>query len=192
MRLCIADPPYLGTAEMFYGAGDVARMKFQGSISQTFKADIHPDARLWDDPEKHREMVEMLCRDYDGWAIAMVPTSLRYYLQWVPTDVIVAVWHDPNVMPSGRHPRRRWEPVLVRRPEGRRRVIDVPIAVGDVLTCTHGASSFAGQKPPRWTRWVLDMLGYNPETDTVDDLFHGSGAVAAEIAQGVLDFGGVA
>jgi hypothetical protein len=30
------------------------------------------------------------------------------------------------------------------------------------------------------------MLGYNPEEDTVDDLFHGSGAVAAEIAQGVL------
>jgi hypothetical protein len=30
------------------------------------------------------------------------------------------------------------------------------------------------------------MLGYDPETDTVDDLFHGSGAVAREIAQGVL------
>jgi hypothetical protein len=30
------------------------------------------------------------------------------------------------------------------------------------------------------------MLGYDPDTDTVDDLFGGSGAVAAEIAQGVL------
>ena len=45
---------------------------------------------------------------------------------------------------------------------------------------------FVGQKPRQWTRWVLDMLGYDPETDTVDDLFHGSVAVAAEIAQGVL------
>jgi hypothetical protein len=45
---------------------------------------------------------------------------------------------------------------------------------------------FAGAKPRAWTRWVLDMLGYDPDEDTVDDLFHGSGAVAAEIAQGVL------
>jgi hypothetical protein len=34
------------------------------------------------------------------------------------------------------------------------------------------------------------MLGYDPETDTVDDLFHGSGSVAAEIAQGVLPLDG--
>jgi hypothetical protein len=29
-------------------------------------------------------------------------------------------------------------------------------------------------------------MGYDPETDTVDDLFGGSGAVQAEINQGVL------
>jgi hypothetical protein len=33
---------------------------------------------------------------------------------------------------------------------------------------------------------VLDLLGYDPDTDTVDDLFGGSGAVTAEINQGVL------
>ena len=192
MKLCIADPPYLGTAEMFYGARAMGAMNVGGNINQTFKADRHPDAHQWDDPEKHREMVEMLCRDYDGWAIAMLPDSLRHYLQWVPKVTIVAVWHDPRVMPTGRHPRRRWEPVLVKRAEGRRRVVDVPTPVGDVLTCSHGSGSFAGQKPPQWTRWVLDMLGYDAEIDIVDDLFHGSGAVAAEVAQGVLDIGGVA
>jgi hypothetical protein len=46
--------------------------------------------------------------------------------------------------------------------------------------------TFVGAKPAGWTRWVLDMLGYDPDTDTVDDLFPGSGAVAAEVAQGVL------
>lgn len=148
MRLCIADPPYLGTAEMLYGTRDLARLTFGGSIGQAFKADRHPDAHLWDDPETHREMVEMLCRDYDGWAIAMVPDSLRHYLQWVPSDVIVAVWHNPRVMPTGRHPRRRWEPVLVKRAEGRKRVLDVSMPVGDVLTCVHSSGSFAGQKPP--------------------------------------------
>ena len=187
MKLCIADPPYLGTAEMFYGEQNMAAMNIGGNIAQTFKADKHPEAHLWDNPEKHREMVEMLCRDYDGWAIAMVPTSLRHYLQWVPADVIVAVWHDPNVMPTGRHPRRRWEPVLVKRAEGRKRVVDVSMPIGDVLTCSHGSGSFAGQKPPQWTRWVLDMLGYDANIDTVEDLFAGSGAVANEIAQYVFE-----
>lgn len=186
MKLCIADPPYLGKAEMFYGERDVAGMNFGGSINQTFKADRHPDAHLWDDPATHREMVERLTAEYDGWAIAMIPSSLPHYLQWVPRRTRIAVWHDPRVMPTGAHPRRRWEPVLVYVPEGRRRVVDVRTPVGDVLTCPHPGGSFAGQKPRQWTRWVLDMLGYDPEEDTVDDLFHGSGAVAAEIAQGVL------
>ena len=53
-----------------------------------------------------------------------------------------------------------------------------------IVAGTSGA--FAGAKPRQWTRWVLDMLGYDPETDTVDDLFHGSGAISAEVAQGVL------
>jgi len=191
MRLCIADPPYLGRAEIFYGARSVDNMNANATarINPMRKADVHPDAHLWDDPEMHRALVARLCADYDGWAIAMVPDSLRHYLAWAPADCIIAVWHDPQAMPTGRHPRRRWEPVLVRRADGRKRVADVPHAVGDVLTCNHGASSFAGAKPSAWTRWVLDMLGYR-EGDTVDDLFHGSGAVAAEIAQTVLNFGG--
>ena len=32
----------------------------------------------------------------------------------------------------------------------------------------------------------LEVLRYNPETDTVDDLFGGSGAVTAEINQQVI------
>ena len=186
MRLCIADPPYLGKAEMFYGEQRKANMNVGGKINPTFKADQHPDAHEWDDPERHCQLVMSLRKNYDGWAIAMIPSSLRHYLQWVPERTRVAVWHDPRVMPTGAHPRRRWEPVLVYVPEGRRRVNDVRTPVGDVLTCPHPGGSFAGSKPPQWTRWVLDMLGYDPETDTVDDLFHGSGAVAAEVAQGVL------
>lgn len=189
MKLCIADPPYLGRAELFYGERDLASLTFHGSVNQTHKADRHPDAHLWDDPETHRALVERLCAEYDGWAIAMAPDSLRHYLAWVPTDSRIAVWHDPQVMPTGQHPRRKWEPVIVNRAPGRRRILDVPMPVGDVLTCPHGSGSFAGQKPRAWTRWVLDMLGYDPETDTVDDLFHGSGAVAAEIAQTVINFG---
>jgi len=171
---------------MFYGETKKANMNLGGQINQTFKADRHKDAHLWDNPETHKQMVLQLCQDYDGWAIAMLPTNLRHYLHWVPERTRICVWHDPRVMPTGSHPRRRWEPVLVYVPAGRRRVVDVETPVPDVLTCPHPSGSFAGSKPPAWTRWVLDMLGYDPEQDTVDDLFKGSGAVAQEVAQGVL------
>jgi hypothetical protein len=173
---------------MFYGERDFKDMNVGGRINPTRKADLHPDAHLWDSPESHRALVARLTAEYDGWAIAMAPDNLRHYLQWVDDDVRIAVWHDPQVMPTGQHPRRKWEPVLVKRPQGRRRTSDVPNPIGDVLTCPHGASSFAGAKPRQWTRWVLDMLGYR-DGDTVDDPFHGSGAVAAEVAQTVLNIG---
>jgi hypothetical protein len=104
MRLAIADPPYLGLAEMLYGYKEKAHLNFNGSVNQLFKADRHPEAHLWDDPDTHRRMVESLVEQYDGWAIAMLPRSLRHYLQWVPSDTRVAVWHDPRVMPTGSHP----------------------------------------------------------------------------------------
>jgi hypothetical protein len=199
MRLAIADPPYLGRAEMFYGARDVAAMNRGGKskIWPTFKADTHPDAHQWDNPDAHQALVERLTADYDGWAIAMAPDNLRHYLTWVPPRTRVTVWHDPGVMPTNQHPRRRWEPVLVYVPDGRRRVTDVPHPTGDVLTCNHQTyptgkprgPSFAGAKPPAWTRWVLDMLGYDQDQDTVADLFGGAGLVTAEINQQVLRFG---
>lgn len=189
MRLAIADPPYMGRARLFYGEGP----EVSGATGHLmYKADHHPDADMWDNPATHEALVRRLMNDYDGFAIAMVPDNLRHYLRWVPEDVVIAVWHDPRVMPTQKHPRRKWEPVIVKRCEGRKRVVDVPTPVGDVLTCQHpqpghrGVRGYAGMKPPQWTRWVLDMLGYNPDTDTVDDLFPGSGAVGAEVAQGTL------
>jgi hypothetical protein len=151
MRLAIADPPYLGKSEMWYGAREMAALNVGGGINPAKKADVHPEAAEWDDPARHREMVERLIGEYDGWAIAMIPDNLFEYLAWVPRDVRIAVWHDPQVMPNGSHPRRRWEAVLLRRPAGRRRVIDVPMSVGDVLTCPHGKTDFAGRKPLAWT-----------------------------------------
>jgi hypothetical protein len=204
MRLAIADPPYLGTARMFYGdggpplGGAPAGARINPTTGQRrpgakHKADQHPDAAAWDDPEMHRDLVRRLVADYDGWVIAMMPSNLRHYLEWVPARTRVAVWHDPYVMPSGAHPRRRWEPVLVSVPAGRRRIVDLPGPhVGDVLTVGHvngRYTTFRGRKPVEWTRWVLAMLGHDPAVDTVDDLFAGSGAVQHVIDQPYLDLG---
>lgn len=208
MKLCIADPPYLGYASMWYGSEEVSGVDLAGNVAvdgrrrpqagsterSTYtggtprKADVHGDAHLWDTPERHSDMVRTLEREYDGWAVAMNPGNLAQYLAWVTKPVRICVWVKPNAMPNNSRPIRSWEPVLLHVPDGRRKANGRP-PFRDYLIANAGGGGFAGAKPSAWTRWVLDMLGYDPETDTVDDLFHGSGAVSAEIAQTVLDFG---
>jgi len=151
-------------------------------------ADYHPDAHLWDDIETHRRMVDRLIADYDGWAIAMAHDNLRDYLPMIPRSVPlrIGIWTKPQTMPGGGRVMNNYEPVIVRIPEGRRASKGCTVFPRDSVTISRLNNGFPGAKPPAWTRWVLDMLGYDAETDTVDDLFKGSGSVAAEIAQGVL------
>ena len=42
-------------------------------------ADFHPAAAEWDAPARHRQLLEDLVRDYDGWAIATTPDGLGAY-----------------------------------------------------------------------------------------------------------------
>jgi hypothetical protein len=192
MKLCIADPPYLGRAAVWYGAGmGKSQLSVRdGGTSRTGvrPADHHPDAHLWDDPRKHQELVDRLISDYDGWAIAMAHDNLRNYLRMIPdsTPVRIGIWTKPQPMPSGARVMNVYEPVIVRIPEGRRASNGCKIFPRDSVTISRLNNGFPGAKPPAWTRWVLDMLGYDPDTDAVDDLFEGSGAVRAELAQGVL------
>jgi hypothetical protein len=187
MKLCIADPPYLGRASEWYGDRGTTTVARNRGISYA-PADHHPEAHLWDDPAKHQELVDRLISDYDGWAIAMAHDNLRAYIPMIPGSVPfrVGIWVK-GVMPGAARVLNSYEPVVVRIPEGRRSSIGTvgphPQDAVNIRKVNYG---FTGAKPPAWTRWVLDLLGYDAETDTVDDLFAGSGAVAAEIAQGVL------
>lgn len=197
MRLAIADPPYpplfgerfdvvdggsrltvRSRARRWYGDGTRAK-------TDSKPADFHPDAGDWDDLSEHRRLIEHLTAEYDGWAIATTPDGLGAYHP-LPVSARVAVWNRPNAMPGGSRLMSMWEAVIVFVPEERRIRGDV---VRDVLTASAPRLGFAGAKPPAWTRWVLSMLGYDPATDTVDDLFPGSGSVAAA-ADGMLAIGG--
>lgn len=180
LRLAIADPPYLGRAHRWYGEGG------RGHGGGRGRADEHPEAAAWDDPEQHRRLVDDLVSRYDGWAVAASPTSLPVYLAHAPADVRVLVWHRRNAQPSGERVLPRWEAVVVRVPETRR-TYGTGLAVSDVLDAPISRSGFTGAKPSVWTRWVLDALGHDPAAgDTVDDVFPGSGAVTRELAAGVL------
>jgi hypothetical protein len=191
MKLCIADPPYLGRASTWYGdtmAPSQLGKNYGGKSKVSYKpADHHPDAAQYDSIEAHESMVQRLVADYDGWAIAMAHDNLRDYMGLIPprVSVRVCIWTKQGPLPGGSRIVNWYEPVLVHVPEGRR-AAKGQITVPDSVRVTAPRDGFAGKKPEAWTRWVLDLMGYDPETDTVDDLFHGSGAVSNELRQGVL------
>lgn len=174
MRLAIADPPYLGRANRWYGTG-------RGSGGGRHVADHHPEAHVWDRAETHRDLVRQLQDEYDGWAIAAAPDTLPVYLGAVVGIVPrFMVWHRRNSPPSGSRVASTFEVVVLSIPAGRS-AHGTGLHVADVLDAPAPRRGFAGAKPEAWTRWVLDALGYRPDIDTVHDLFNGSGAVAAAV-----------
>ena len=195
MKLCIADPPYLGStykrAATWYGdkMGPSHLSKNDGGRSNTgYKpADHHPDAAHYDTIDAHKAMVERLVANYDGFAIAMAHDNLRDYMGLIPAQVPirVCIWTKQGPLPGGSRIVNWYEPVVVHIPKGRRWAKG-QIPVPDSVRVPAPHDGFPGKKPEAWTRWVLDLMGYDPATDTVDDLFHGSGAVSAALRQGVL------
>lgn len=182
MKLAIADPPYLGRGARWYGDG-------RGHFDRKRNSDHHPEAASWDEPDAHIQLVKQLVTEFDGWVVAGAPDSLRVYLDACPPDVRTMVWYRGNGIPTGARVGSQWEFVIAYIPMERRgRAIG--LATSDVLYCgVPNMSGFIGAKPPAWTRWVLDVLGYDPASDELHDLFAGSGAVAAA-ADGMLSLAG--
>ena len=196
MRLAIADPPYpphvterwdladggprvitRSRARRYYGGGH--------GDKHTRPADYHPDAGHWDDPANHRALRERLVETYDGWAIATCLDGLDAYRP-LPPGARTLIWRKLTSTRGGGRIANTLEAVIVRPHHsrlGRSPLGQIP----DFLQCEPPAGSrFPGAKPPRWTRWILDALGYDPTGDTIDDLFPGSGYVTTEASQGIL------
>lgn len=188
MRLAIADPPYLGRADRWYGDGRGSGRVTNGTGRNGRKPDYHPQAAEWDEPERHERLVRDLACDFDGWAVAGTASSAPLLMSAAPAGTRLAVWVRPNAMPGGSRLICTWEPVVVYVPEGRRDRSS-GMSVRDALVAPVLPQGFLGSKPPSWTRWVLDMLGYDPESDELTDVFEGSGAVAAA-AGGMLALAG--
>lgn len=194
MRLAIADPPYPPRASVradLAGGGTRVTMRsraqrwYGAQATPGTAADFHPDAAEWDNPARHRLLLEQLHAEFDGWAIATTLDGLDTYAP-APAGTRHLIWHKQRALPNGSRIASACEAVLVyphpqRRSRDPRRV-DVP----DLLSCAPPASGFPGAKPPEWTRWVLDALGYEPELDVLVDVFPGSGAVSAAAQAGVL------
>lgn len=163
MRFAYADPPYLGCGQKHYGA-------------------LHPDAADFDTLEAHQRLIERLCADYpDGWAMSLSTPSLRALLPLCPDDVRVAAWVKPFcAFKANVNPAYAWEPVIWRGGRKRTRKQDTTRDwLAESITLKRGLT---GAKPRAFCMWIFDLLNVQPG-DEVDDLFHGSGAVAAAIAE---------
>ena len=167
MRFAYADPPYLGMGKKMYGK-------------------LHPQAGVWDQKESHYELVERLVIEYpDGWALSCNPKDLAWLLPACPDDVRIGAWCKTFYQIRAKSVQYAWEPVVWR---GGRNIgsKDRPLVL-DWLTCARSMqSSVPGAKPDKFNRWVLDLLGYDPAQDQLDDLFPGSGGMTAIAKQGRL------
>lgn len=117
MRLCIADPPYPPSirankrprASRWYGhnADTLGR--------GCFAADSHPNAAAWDNPARHRQLLERLLEEFDGFAIATSSDGIDAYRP-LPDVLRIMVWVKPNAMPSPARIHNKWEAVLLYPP----------------------------------------------------------------------------
>ena len=179
-RLAIADPPY----PPFVGSGGrknrASRWYGDGQRSRTDRPpDFHPEAGEWDDPARHRLLLEELLDGYDGFAIATSPDGLAAYAP-LPVAARIMVWVKPNAQPGSHRLRSLWEAVILYPPRGRRSNRGGVGSIADVLVAP-APRGYRGAKPAEWTQWVLAALSYDAKTDTLDDLFIGSGAVTKAV-----------
>lgn len=184
MKLAIADPPYPPSKASGGSKRRASRWYGRGVAADDKQADLHPDADHWDDPARHRQLLVQLMERYDGWAIATCPDGIAAYGE-LPDAVRIMAWVKPNATPGAHRLRSCWEAVIVYPPAGRRSNRG-PGAIPDVLTADAPRLGFPGAKPAAWTDWVLAALSFDPQTDTVDDLFPGSGAVSDTIGWHVM------
>jgi hypothetical protein len=183
MRLAIADPPYPPHGKMLRASRWYGYAQFHGDVP----ADQHETAHEWDDPARHRKLLTTLVDGYDGWAIATTPDGIAAY-GTLPAETKLMAWVRRSAEPGAHRLHSLWEAVILYPPATRRSNRATGGMVPDVLIADKPRNAFRGAKPLQWTTWVLDALGYNADTDTVDDMFPGSGMVTTAIGYQRLPF----
>ena len=158
MRFAYADPPYYLQGKRLYGK-------------------LHPEAAIWDSKQAHLDLVSNLVNDYpDGWALSCNPANLQWLLPACPETARVCAWaktfHQIRPLASVQY---AWEPVIIC---GGRQIKNRKPMVRDWLACSMAMrTGLVGSKPAAFNVWVLDLLGFDPELDTVADIFPGTGGL---------------
>ena len=155
MKIAYADPPYPGCADLYKDHPDYA-----GEVD-------------------HRELIERLERDYDGWVLHTHVGGLRMMERegLLPlTGIRICQWVKPfaafkrNVSVA-----YAYEPVIIkaaRKPEVSKRII-YRDWIAESITLKRG---LIGAKPEKVCHWAFELVGAEVNDELVD-LFPGTGAV---------------
>lgn len=167
MNFAFADPPYLGCCS-YYGHN-------HGVLGRTF------DGLCWDHVGTHELLIAWLRDEYpDGWAYCASSPTLPVLTCLRPNNRIGA-WVKPFAsFKPGINPGYCWEPVVFAGGRKLGRDVDtVRDFISESITLEKGLT---GAKPFKVCLWVLDMLGYQPGIDELDDIFPGTGVMGKAVA----------
>ena len=140
---------------------------------------FHDEAEIWDQKQTHIQLIERLNRDYpDGWALSCNPSNLSWMLPVAP-DVRVCAWTKTFHQIRKTSIQYAWECVLLRggRPDGDRK----PMVRDWMMAAAAMKTGLPGAKPLEFNLWILDLLNYQ-DSDTLDDLFPGTGGMSDAIS----------
>ena len=152
MRIAYADPPYPGCAHLYKDHKD-----FAGEVD-------------------HRELIERINREYDGFIYHTNSTTLPLIVPMLPDGVRIMAWvktfaaFKRNVSVA-----YAWEPVIVKA--ARKPVVSKRLVMRDWIDCPITLrKGLCGAKPEKVCHWAFEMMGMRPDDDLID-LFPGTGAV---------------
>jgi hypothetical protein len=162
--LAYADPPYPGQAKRHYGD--------------------HPD---YAGEVNHRNLIDELCANYDGWALSTSNKALGSILHWCLARVEqprVLAWCKPIAPPFPGQGVFGWEPVIVSwaRPPASDLRDTITVSPEQYTFRPKPEGYVTGAKPPAFCRWMFRWLGARPGDDFTD-MFPGSRAVSDAWAQ---------
>ena len=166
MKFAYADPPYHKMGKKLYGPH-------------------HPQANIWDDKQTHLNLIQQLTDTYpDGWALSCNPKDLTWILPACPDDCRVAVWTKTwhQIRPTSTQ--YAWEPVIFRsiKKDPKR-----PMVRDWITGATTRQKGLPGAKPHYFNRWILELLVFNRDEDTLDDLFPGTNGMQLAINEPTLN-----
>ena len=162
MKFAYADPPYHKMGKKLYGPH-------------------HDQASEWDSKDTHINLICRLTNEYpDGWALSCNPRDLTWILPECPEDARVGVWAKTwhQIRPTSTQ--FAWEPVIWRtvKKDPKR-----PMVRDWITGAATKQKGLPGAKPHYFNQWILDLLVFNPEEDTLDDLFPGTNGMAAALTE---------
>lgn len=168
MKFAYADPPYYGNGKKRYG-------------------ELHDEAEQFDSIDSHLLLVAKLVSEYpDGWVLSCNPADLKWLLPVCPDDCRVGAWVKSYHQIRPTTVQYSWEPVIFRG--GRKDNKRQPMVRDWLEAPVTKNKKVPGAKPKSFNAWVLALLNFNHQEDTLDDLFPGSGGMNVALSEPTLVF----